>query len=86
MARNAPCGRTGQSLGATPPAHPPDFDAEGMLLYATVGDQDFHHKYSMPPHRMAVATVDLARDWQTVEARLLEVIEIRSNEGTGKKA
>ncbi len=68
------------------PRHPHDIDAEGMLLYATVGDQDFHHKYSMPPHRMAVATVNLARDWQTVEARLLEVIEIRSNEGTGKKA
>jgi 5-methylcytosine-specific restriction enzyme subunit McrC len=57
------------------PAHPHDIDAEGMLLYATVDDNDFHHKYSMPPHTMAVATVNLSRDWRTIEARLLEVIE-----------
>ena len=56
------------------PAHPHDIDAEGMLLYATVDDNDFHHKYSMPPHTMAVVTVNLSRDWRTIEARLLEVI------------
>ena len=60
------------------PAHPHDIDAEGMLLYATVDDNDFHHKYSMPPHTMAVATVNLSRDWRTIEARLLEVIEVSS--------
>jgi hypothetical protein len=58
------------------PAHLHDIDAEGMLLYATVDDNDFHHKYSMPPHTMAVATVNLSRDWRTIEARLLEVIEV----------
>ena len=47
-----------------------------MLLYATVDDNDFHHKYSMPPHTMAVATVNLSRDWRTIEARLMEVIEV----------
>ena len=60
------------------PAHPHDIDAEGMLLYATVDDNDFHHKYSMPPHTMAVATVNLSRDWRTIESRLLEVIEVSS--------
>jgi hypothetical protein len=58
------------------PAHAHDIDAEGMLLYATVDDNDFHHKYRMPPHTMAVATVNLSRDWRTIEARLLEVIEV----------
>ena len=60
--------------GGNAPAHPHDIDAEGMLLYATVDDNDFHHKYSMPPHRMAVATVNLSRNWRTIEARLMEVI------------
>ena len=45
-----------------------------MLLYATVGDNDYHHKYAMPPHKMAVATVNLAMRWEVIEHRLVEVI------------
>jgi len=28
------------------------------------------------PNTMAVVTVNLSRDWRTIEARLLEVIEV----------
>ena len=57
------------------PRHPHDIDCEGMLLYATVGDNDYHHKYAMPPHKMAVATVNLAMRWEVIEHRLVEVIQ-----------
>ena len=57
-----------------PSAHPHDHDASGMLLYATVNDQDFHHRYQMGPHAMAVATVNLGLPWRAVEARLLAVV------------
>ena len=56
------------------PSHPHDIDCEGMLLYATVDDNDFHHAFDMPPHRMSIATVNLDRDWEAIEARLLEVV------------
>ena len=56
------------------PRHPHDIDCEGMLLYATVDGNDFYHRFQMPPHRMSIATVNLDRDWQTIEARLLEVV------------
>ena len=56
------------------PRHPHDIDCEGMLLYATVDENDFHHRFQMAPHRMSVATVNLSRDWATIEARLLEVV------------
>ena len=49
-----------------------------MLLYATVGDNDFHHAFDMPPHRMSIATVNLDRDWEAIEARLLEVVGLES--------
>lgn len=58
------------------PSHPHDIDCEGMLLYATVDDNDFHHTFEMPPHRMAIATVNLDRDWKAIEARLLEVVRV----------
>lgn len=45
-----------------------------MLLYATVDDNDFHHQFLMDPHHMSVATVNLARNWEEIEARLLEVV------------
>ena len=57
------------------PRHAHDIDCEGMLLYATVGDNDYHHKYVMPPHKMAVATVNLAMRWEAIEYRLVEVIQ-----------
>lgn len=57
-----------------PAKHPHDHDAEGMLLYATVDDQDFHHAYQMPPHRFSLATVNLNQPWQNIEARLLSLV------------
>jgi len=59
------------------PRHPHDIDCEGMLLYATVDENDFCHRFQMPPHRMSVATVNLSRDWATIEARLLEVLSLK---------
>ena len=56
--------------------HPHDHCAEGVLLYATVDEKDFVHRFDMPPHQMTVATVNLARGWRSVESRLLEVIEL----------
>ena len=56
--------------------HPHDHCAEGVLLYATVNEKDFVHRFDMPPHQMTVATVNLARGWRSVESRLLEVIEL----------
>ena len=57
------------------PRHPHDIDCEGMLLYATVGDNDYHHKYAMPPHKMAVATVNLSMRWEAIEHRLVEIVQ-----------
>ena len=31
------------------PSHPHDIDCEGMLLYATVDDNDFHHAFENAP-------------------------------------
>lgn len=70
LARHAQ-GEQGYSISRP---HPCDDRAEGILLYATVGDNDFHHVFEMPPHKMAVATVNLAMDWATIEARLLEIL------------
>lgn len=55
-------------------AHPHDRDAEGMLLYASTREEEFLHAYWMAPHRMVVASVDLARPWRDIEARLLDLI------------
>ena len=57
------------------PRHPHDNDCEGMLLYATVGDNDFHHKFAMSSHKMAIATVNLAMDWEAIEERLKAVLQ-----------
>ena len=54
--------------------HPHDDRAEGMLLYATAGENNYVHQFAMPPHQMTVATVDLNMPWQDVEQRLLELI------------
>lgn len=71
LARDA---RKQMALGKQP-AHPHDERAEGMLLYATVGDRDFVHHYRMEPHRFSVATVNLNQNWKAIESRLLELIQ-----------
>ena len=63
-----------RKAGGEQPNHPHDEWAEGMLLYATVGDRDFVHHYRMEPHRFSIATVNLDQDWRAIEARLLELI------------
>ena len=54
--------------------HPHDDRAEGMLLYATVGENNYVHRFAMPPHQMTVATVDLNMPWQGIEQRLMDLI------------
>ena len=54
--------------------HPHDDCAEGMLLYATVGENNYVHRFAMPPHKMTVATVDLNLPWQGIEQQLLDLI------------
>jgi hypothetical protein len=56
--------------------HSHDDRAEGMLLYATVGENNYTHRFAMPPHQMTVATVDLNMPWQGIEQRLLEVVGV----------
>jgi 5-methylcytosine-specific restriction enzyme subunit McrC len=70
LARHA---QRGQANSNSRP-HPHDDRAEGILLYATVGENNYTHRFAMPPHHITVATVDLNLPWQDVEQRLLELI------------
>ena len=54
--------------------HIHDDRAEGMLLYATVGENNYIHRFAMPPHQMTVATVDLNMPWQGIEQRLMDLV------------
>jgi 5-methylcytosine-specific restriction enzyme subunit McrC len=47
--------------------------AEGMLLYPTTGG-DLNEAMIVQGHRMRVATVDLSREWEAIEARLLALV------------
>ena len=49
---------------------------QDMLLYATVGENNYTHRFAMPPHQITVATVDLNLPWQAIEERLLEVVGV----------
>lgn len=47
--------------------------AQGMLLYPTTS-QDLNEAMSVQGHRICVATVDLSKEWETIEARLLALV------------
>ena len=48
--------------------------AEGILLYATAG-QDINADYpDMLGHRMAIRTLNLTEDWKMIRMRLLEIV------------
>jgi 5-methylcytosine-specific restriction enzyme subunit McrC len=47
--------------------------AEGMLLYPTTGG-DLNEAMIVQGHRMRVATVDLSREWEAIETRLLALV------------
>ena len=47
--------------------------AQGMLLYPTTS-QDLNETMSVQGHRICVATVDLSKEWETIEARLLALV------------
>jgi 5-methylcytosine-specific restriction enzyme subunit McrC len=49
-------------------------DADGLLLYPTTNG-DLRETMQLQGHRIHVATVDLARPWPEVEARLLALVE-----------
>ena len=36
---------------------------------------DYHHKYAMLPHKMAVATINLDMRWDAIEKRLYTIID-----------
>lgn len=48
-------------------------DAQGMLLYPTT-QQDLDEAMEVQGHRIRIATVNLAAPWETIEARLHELI------------
>ena len=50
--------------------------AEGMLLYPTIS-QDLNEAMIVQGHRMRVATLDLSQNWETIEARLLALVDIQ---------
>jgi 5-methylcytosine-specific restriction enzyme subunit McrC len=47
--------------------------ARGMLLYPTTGS-DVNEAMSVQGHRIHIATVDLSKEWETIEARLLALV------------
>ena len=44
-----------------------------MLLYPTTS-QDLNEAMSVQGHRICVATVNLSKEWETIEARLLALV------------
>jgi 5-methylcytosine-specific restriction enzyme subunit McrC len=47
--------------------------AQGMLLYPTTS-QDLNEAMSVQGHRMRIATVDLSKEWETIETRLVALV------------
>jgi len=47
--------------------------AQGMLLYPTTS-KDLNEAMSVQGHRICVATVNLSKEWETIEARLLALV------------
>ena len=47
--------------------------AQGMLLYPTTS-QELNETMSVQGHRMYIATVDLSKEWETIEARLRALV------------
>ena len=47
--------------------------AQGMLLYPTTS-QDLNEAMSVQGHRICVSTVNLSKEWETIEARLLALV------------
>jgi 5-methylcytosine-specific restriction enzyme subunit McrC len=48
-------------------------EASGLLLYPTV-NEEFDECYYMSGHKVRIATVDLGKEWQRIDARLRYVI------------
>ena len=51
----------------------------GVLLYPAV-DVHFLHHYDFQGHRLTVASLDLARPWEQIHHRLMEVIETATSQ------
>ena len=47
--------------------------AQGMLLYPTT-NQNVNEAMSVQGHRICIATVDLSKEWETIETRLLALV------------
>jgi 5-methylcytosine-specific restriction enzyme subunit McrC len=48
---------------------------EGVLLYPSIDGEEVRLDFQLPQHRIRVWTVDMARPWQHVHHRLLELAD-----------
>jgi 5-methylcytosine-specific restriction enzyme subunit McrC len=51
--------------------------AEGLLIYPS-SEEDVTLSYELSRRKLRVATVDLNAQWQQIEARLLELVAIKT--------
>ncbi len=54
-----------------------DAGADGMLLYPVV-ERSVRQTYDLPGHNVHICTLNLAADWQDIQAELLEIVNISS--------
>lgn len=57
----------------------PDARAEGLLLYPRT-ESDHDHAFELHGHPVRLATVDLSRDWRSIEQRLQELVMRMANQ------
>jgi len=48
---------------------------EGVLLYPSIDGEEVRLDFQLPQHRIRVCTVDMARPWQHVHHRLLDLVD-----------
>ena len=57
--------------------------AQGMLLYPTTS-QELNEAMSVQGHRICVSTVNLSKEWETIEARLLALVSTAYDQQNGE--
>jgi 5-methylcytosine-specific restriction enzyme subunit McrC len=57
--------------------------AQGMLLYPTTS-QDLNEPMSVQGHRINIATVDLSKEWETIEKRLSDLVKSAYGQQNGE--
>ncbi len=57
--------------------NPHTFDTSGTLVYPTIDeDFDFSYRYKGTNHIIRATTINLNQDWNNIEARIKEIVEI----------